>query len=70
MQTAQLIQQSKELRSLMIQAQEIAEKLHAQLPEFDEPAMLAQCSVLRTFLLQAERQEEVLSSMLQAKAEN
>ncbi|MCI4671483.1 MAG: hypothetical protein MRZ79_25295 [Bacteroidia bacterium] len=67
MQTQELIQQSEELRQLVTQAKDIAEKLQAQLPEFDEPAMLAQCSVLRTFLLQAEKQEERFSDMLKAK---
>jgi len=69
MQTQQLIQQSEELRQLVSQAQKIAEKLQDQLPEFDEPAMLAQCSVLRTFLLQAEKQEELLTSMLRSRSE-
>lgn len=68
MQTQELIQQTQELRQLVSQAQKIAEKLHSQLPEFEEPAMLAQCSVLRTFLLQAEKQEMLFSDMLKARS--
>ena len=51
----------------MAKATEIAKRLQEKLPELEEPAMSAQCSVIRAFLLQTERQEQVLASMLEAK---
>ena len=67
MQTAELLQQARELRQIMKKASEIAEKLQSKLPEMEEPAMSAQCSVIRHFLHQTERQEQVLVDMLNAR---
>ena len=51
----------------MSQAAVIVEGMQSKLPELEEPAMSAQCSVIRHFLRQTERQEELLKDMLTAK---
>jgi len=65
--TQDLLKESEELQSLMQQAARIAERLQASIPELEEPAMRAQCSVIRAFLMQIERQEQVFSDMLRAR---
>ncbi|MEL6676650.1 MAG: hypothetical protein AAFR61_30855 [Bacteroidota bacterium] len=67
MQTQELLNEARELRRVMAKASQIAAKLQSQLPELEEPAMNAQCSVIRHFLHQTERQEEKLAAMLKAK---
>ena len=67
MHTQELLNQAKELRRLMSQAATIVEGMQSKLPELEEPAMSAQCSVIRHFLRQTERQEELLKDMLTAK---
>lgn len=52
---------------MMAKATEIAELLHNQLPELEEPAMNAQCSVIRAFLRQTEQQEKILAEMIRTK---
>ena len=65
--TQDLLKESEELQSLMQQATRIAERLHASIPELEEPSMRAQCSVIKAFLRQVERQEQVFSNMLRAR---
>ena len=67
MQTTELLKDAKELRQIMAKAKAIVEGLQSRLPELEEPAMSAQCNVIRHFLLQTERQEQVLSDMLSAR---
>lgn len=67
MQTQEILNEARELRTLMAKASAIAKKLQDKLPEMEEPAMNAQCSVIRAFLLQTERQEQVLSDMIAAR---
>ncbi|MCB0845129.1 MAG: hypothetical protein KDE26_17895 [Bacteroidetes bacterium] len=67
MKVNEILNEAKELRQLMAKASEIAQRLHEKLPEMEEPAISAQCSVIRAFLLQTERQEEMLAEMLRAK---
>lgn len=67
--TQDLLKSTQELHSLMNQATQLAEKLQAQLPELEEPAIRAQASVLRAFLLQLSRQEAVLTDMIKARSQ-
>ncbi|MDW3647359.1 MAG: hypothetical protein R8P61_09860 [Bacteroidia bacterium] len=67
MQPQELLKQVKELHRIMGEAKVIVEGMQAKLPELEEPAMSAQCSVIRHFLHQTERQEELLKDMLTAK---
>ncbi|MEZ4774862.1 MAG: hypothetical protein R3D00_16880 [Bacteroidia bacterium] len=68
MQTQEILKEARELRQLMAKASEIAQRLHEKLPEMEEPAMNAQCSVIRAFLHQTEMQEQVLTQMISAKS--
>jgi hypothetical protein len=65
--TQDLLKTTEELQNLMTQATRIAERLEASIPELEEPAMRAQCSVMRAFLMQVERQEKLFSDMLRAR---
>ena len=67
MEPGELLKQVEQLRTAMKQAVQIADSLHAKMPELEEPAMRAQCSVIRAFLRQTERQEEILTQMITAK---
>ncbi|MEO0472560.1 MAG: hypothetical protein AAF206_23280 [Bacteroidota bacterium] len=67
MEAVELLKQAEALRTVMKQAIKIADSLHAKMPELEEPAMRAQCSVIRAFLRQTERQEEILTQMITAK---
>ena len=67
MQIQELLKHTQELRQAMAKASELAEKLHKQVPEMEEPAMSAQCSVIRAFLQQVVNQEIVLSDMLKTR---
>ncbi len=66
--TQDLLKNTEELHKLMSQASLLAEKLQAQLPELEEPAIRAQASVLRAFLHQLSRQEVVLTNMIKARS--
>lgn len=68
MQIQELLKQTQELRQTMAKASELAEKLQKQVPEMEEPAMSAQCSVIRAFLQQVHNQEAVLSDMLKTRS--
>ncbi|MEM7655517.1 MAG: hypothetical protein AAF399_05255 [Bacteroidota bacterium] len=57
-----------ELQKVMKQASGIVESLQNLLPSMEEPALHAQCSVIRAFIHQAQMQEETLSSMLKSKS--
>ncbi len=70
MQVNQLLKQAAELKQVVSQASRLAEELEDQLSEHEEPAMRAQCSVIRAFLTQTASQEERLSEMLAAKIRN
>ncbi len=59
-----------ELRATIEKASEIVDKLSSQLPVDHQPAMNAQCNVIRTFLWQLERQEHIFSSMIQKKLQS
>jgi hypothetical protein len=67
MNTHEMLNETRELRQLMAKASEVARRLQEKLPEMEEPAISAQCSVIRAFLLQTERQEAILADMLKAK---
>ena len=67
MKIQEVLQQMTELQKVLRQADKIAEKMQNEMPDMEEPAMSAQCSVIRAFLYQVELQEEVLSSMLKSK---
>ncbi|MEZ4827047.1 MAG: hypothetical protein R3C61_12335 [Bacteroidia bacterium] len=69
MQTQEILKEARELRQLMAKAVEIAQRLQDKLPELEEPAMSAQCSVIRAFLRQTEMQEQVLTQMLSSRAQ-
>jgi len=51
----------------MTEATKIVESLQNTLPEHEEPAINAQCSVILHFIHQTGRQEKLLSEMLTAK---
>lgn len=51
----------------MAEAKAIVDGMQEKLPELEEPAMSAQCSVIRHFLAQTQRQEELLKDMITAK---
>lgn len=68
--TQDLLKETEELQNLMNQAKEIAARLQASISEVDEPAMRAQCSVMRAFLMQVERQERLFSDMLRARRQD
>ncbi|MEL6625746.1 MAG: hypothetical protein AAFQ83_02240 [Bacteroidota bacterium] len=67
MKTQHLIQQTTELRQLMQKAAHVAEDLQARFPELEEPALRAQCSVIRAFIQQACNLEVGLTDMLKSK---
>ena len=67
MHTQELLKQVRELRTLMAEAKAIVDGMQEKLPELEEPAMSAQCSVIRHFLIQTQRQEELLKDMITAK---
>ncbi|MDX2283777.1 MAG: hypothetical protein NW241_06425 [Bacteroidia bacterium] len=58
-----------ELRAAMSRATDLAGKLHQLLPELEEPAISAQCNVIRAFLEQASRQEEMITRMVSDKSQ-
>lgn len=66
--TQELLNDTEELHNLLLKASQIADKLQAQLPEMEEPAIRAQASVLRAFVQQISRQEATLSSMIKARS--
>lgn len=57
-----------ELQKVMKQASQIVENLQKLLPSMEEPAMNAQCSVIRAFIYQTQMQEQTLTSMLKSKS--
>lgn len=65
--TQELLKKSEELRKLLDQAKNLAAHMQASVPELDEPALRAQCSVIRAFIFQIERQEKLLNEMLKAR---
>ncbi|MEM6801852.1 MAG: hypothetical protein AAF696_10650 [Bacteroidota bacterium] len=67
MHTQELLKQVRELRNLMAEAKAIVDGMQEKLPELEEPAMSAQCSVIRHFLAQTQRQEQLLKDMITAK---
>ena len=67
MQAQEIIEKAKELRQIMAKAVEIAESLQSKVPEMEEPAMNAQCSVIKAFLRQTAHHEKVLADMLTAR---
>ncbi len=68
MQTQEMIQEAIELRQVVTKAMELVEKMRERLPELEEPAMRAQCSVIRAFLNQSVHHEKVLEEMLNIRA--
>jgi spore coat protein CotF len=66
--TQELLKDTEELHQLLIQAGQLAEKLQAQLPEVEEPAIRAQASVLRAFINQIARQEDTLTEMIRSRS--
>ena len=67
MHTQELLKQIRELGRIMTEAKAIVEGMQDKLPELEEPAMSAQCNVIRHFLHQTVRQEELLKQMITAK---
>lgn len=67
MQTQQFLKYAEELRQSIRQASKTAEKMLSEMPEIEEPALSAQCSVIRAFLYQTECQEVLFSDMLKAR---
>ena len=67
MDTQHLIKQTNELRQLMQKAASVAEDLQKRFPELEEPALRAQCSVIRAFIQQAVNVEGGLTDMLKSK---
>ncbi len=64
MQTQEILQDARELRQIVSKAMELVEKMKSRLPEMEEPAMSAQCSVIRAFLNQSVHHEKMLEEML------
>ncbi len=67
MQSEELLSQVAEMRSNLKNAAKIADKIALEIPEMEEPALRAQCSVIQAFLRQTERQERILSQMVRAR---
>ncbi|MDP5172632.1 MAG: hypothetical protein NWR72_20485 [Bacteroidia bacterium] len=68
MQTQEILQEAKELRQIVSKAMELVEKMKARVPEMEEPAVSAQCSVIRAFLHQSVHHEKMLEEMLNLRA--
>lgn len=68
MQTQEMLQEARELRQVVARAMELVEKMKERLPELEEPAMRAQCSVITAFLNQSVHHEKVLEDMLNIRA--
>jgi len=67
MQPEELLSQVAEMRSNLMNATKIADKIALEIPELEEPALRAQCSVIQAFLRQTERQERILAQMVKAR---
>lgn len=64
----EILRETAELRSMMAKATEIVEKLGAVLPSSEQqPAINAQCNVMRSFLWQVENQERLFAEMVDKK---
>lgn len=67
MNKSDFLTKTKELRSALEKATSIVEQLGDNLSSVKQPAISAQCSVLKNFLLQVERQEVLVSEMIEKK---
>lgn len=67
MQPEELLSQVAEMRSNLVNASKIADRIALEIPEMEEPALRAQCSVIQAFLRQTERQERILAQMVKAR---
>ena len=67
MNKSDFLTKTKELRSALEKATSIVEQLGDNLSSVKQPAISAQCSVLLNFLLQVERQEVLVSEMIEKK---
>lgn len=67
MQTQQLLKYAEELRQSIDRATKTVEKMQSEMPDIEEPALSAQCGVIRAFLYQTECQEVVFRDMLRAR---
>ncbi|MEM6345359.1 MAG: hypothetical protein AAF927_15815 [Bacteroidota bacterium] len=67
MQSEELLSQVAQMRSNLVNAAKIADKIAQEIPEMEEPALRAQCSVIQAFLRQTERQERILAQMVKAR---
>ena len=64
--TQDLLRDTQEFQQLLNQAAQVAFRLQSRVPEIEEPAVKAQASVLCAFLFQVDRQQKLLSDMIQA----
>ncbi|MEM6764224.1 MAG: hypothetical protein AAF824_14180 [Bacteroidota bacterium] len=67
MNKSDFLTKTKELRSAIEKASSIVEHLGNNLSSVQQPAINAQCNVIRNFLLQVERQEHLFTEMLEKK---
>lgn len=68
MQTQEILKDAKELRQIVHRAMELVKQMKANLPEMEEPALSAQCSVIHAFLNQSVHHEKMLEEMISLKA--
>jgi hypothetical protein len=67
MKRQELLQQTDDLRQTMEKAAKIAERLHESFNEHQQPAILAQCNVIRAFLAESVAHERLVSEMIKTK---
>ncbi|RMG28514.1 MAG: hypothetical protein D6730_05330 [Bacteroidetes bacterium] len=70
MKKQELLQQASEMRQAMKKAAGIADQLRDHLSAAQEPAISAICNVIRSYLLETEKQEEIFSDMLNTKLQD
>lgn len=63
----ELLQQSEELRQAMERAVKIADSMQSSFHEYKQPAIRAQCNVIRAFLAESVEHERLFSDMIKAK---
>jgi len=64
--TQDLLHDTQEFQKLLNQAAQVAFRLQSRVPEIEEPAVKAQASVLCAFLFQIDRQQQLLTDMIQS----
>lgn len=64
--TQDLLRDTQEFQQLLNKAAQVAYRLQSRVPEIEEPAVRAQASVLCAFLFQVDRQQQLLTDMIQS----